>query len=80
MSTQVEEVMDSSMGTQKSLSLTDRLEPLECRSTHHSLSHSGRLMRLLCPVVGILRPIVNNIWNQFTVSNTITAQFIRHDS
>jgi hypothetical protein len=73
MSTQVEEVMDSSMGTQKSLSLTDRLEPSECRTTHHSLSHPGRLMRLLCSIVGISSIVVNNVRYKFSTSNTITA-------
>jgi len=35
-------------------------------------------MRLFCPIVGILRIIVDNIQHQFMVSNTITSQLICH--
>jgi hypothetical protein len=54
--TQAKQIGHSVMGTQKPLSLSDRLEP-----SHHPLSHPGRLMRLLCPIVGILRCIVDYV-------------------
>jgi hypothetical protein len=62
------------MSTQKSLSLLDRFEP-----SHTSLSHPGHFMRLLSPIVRILRRIVDDLWNQFPMCDTITAQFIGHD-
>jgi hypothetical protein len=36
-------------------------------------------MRLLGPIVGILRTIMKNIRRQFPMSYTIAAQLIRHD-
>ena len=62
------------MGTQKSLSLPDRLE-----LPHPSLSHPGHLMRLLCSIILILFSAVDGLWNQLSMSNTITAQFVGHD-
>jgi len=46
MSAQIEKIMDSGMGAQKSLSMPGRLE-----LTHLPLSQPGRLMRLLCPII-----------------------------
>jgi hypothetical protein len=71
---QVKQIRHSDMGTQRSLGLPDRF-----KLPHPSLPHPGRLMGLLCPVVGILRIIVDNIWHQLTVSNAITTQLIRND-
>ena len=51
----------------------------ECRTTHPPLSHPGRFMGLLGPIVGILRSIVDYVRHQLSMGNTITAQFIRHD-
>ena len=39
----------------------------------------SRFMPLPCPIVRVLRIIMNNIWHQFRVSHPITSQFIRHD-
>jgi len=50
----VEQITDSSMRGHKSLSLPDRLE-----APHTSLSHSGRLMRLLSPIILILLDTVD---------------------
>jgi hypothetical protein len=74
MPSKVEEITNRSMRGHESLSLPSRFEP-----PHHSLPHSRRLVRLLSPVVGILRIIVDNIWHQLPVSYTITSQLIRHD-
>ena len=41
--------MDSGMCTQKSLGLPYRFE-----SPHPSLPHPRRLVRLLCPIIGVL--------------------------
>jgi hypothetical protein len=49
MPSKIEEIGDRCMSSQKSLSLPHRFEP-----THPSLSNSGSLMGLLCPVVGIV--------------------------
>ncbi len=70
------------MGTEKSLGLSDRFE-----LSHPSLSHPGRLipdkagqaLRLLSPIIFILFRNVDRLWNQFPVSNTITAQFVSHN-
>jgi len=61
------------MSTQKSLRLPCRFEP-----SHHPLSHSGRLMGLLGPIVRVLGIIMNNIRHQFTVSNTVATQLVGH--
>ena len=55
-SAKIEQVRHSSMGTQKSLSLLHRLEP-----THSSLSHPGRLMRLLRPIILVLFCTVDRV-------------------
>ena len=56
------------MSTQKSLRLPCRFEP-----PHHPLSHSGRFMGLLGPIVRVLGIIMNKIPQQFMVSNTVAA-------
>ena len=73
MSAKVEQVVYSSVSTQKTLRLLDRFE-----LTHAPLSHSRRLVRQLGSIVRILRSIVNRLWNQFSMSNTITPQLIGH--
>jgi hypothetical protein len=67
------------MSTQKSLCLLDRFEPPGCRTTHTALSYPGRFVRLLGPIVRILRRNVDGLWNQLPVCNTITSQLIRND-
>ena len=62
------------MGTQESLSLPGRL-----KLTHPSLSHSGSLVRLLCPVILILLSTVDRLGYQFPVRYTIASQFVSHD-
>jgi hypothetical protein len=59
------------MCTQESLSLLHRFE-----SSHPTLSHPGRFMGLLCPIIRILRSIVDYVRNQVSMSNAITAQLI----
>jgi hypothetical protein len=67
------------MSAQKPLSLLDRFEPSECRTTHPSLTYPVRFMRLLGPIVDILRSVMKNIKHQVSMSNTITSQFVCHD-
>ena len=62
------------MYTQETLRLLDRLE-----LSHPSLSHPGCLMGLLCPVVGILGIIMDNIRHQLSMRNAIAPQFVSHD-
>ena len=74
MHSQVEQITDGSMSTQKSLRLLQRLEP-----PHPSLPHPGRLMGLLGPVILILLGTVDRFRNQFPESNAVAAQLIGHD-
>ena len=62
------------MRSHKSLSLPRRLE-----LTHPSLSHPRRLIRLLCPVIGVALCIVNDRRNKFPMGNTVATQFVCHD-
>ena len=74
MPTKVEQIVHSGMGTQKTLCLLYRFE-----LAHTPLSNSRRLMRQLSSIVRISRCIVNRLWNQFSVRDSIAPQFIRHD-
>ena len=74
MPTQVEKIRYGSMNTQESLCLPDRLE-----LPHPSLSHPGRLMRLLSAIILILPSAVDRLWDQFALSNAIAAQFVGND-
>jgi hypothetical protein len=62
------------MSTQKSLSLSDRLE-----STHPTLSHPGRFMRLLCPIILTLFSAVDCLRHQLSMRYSIASQFVSHD-
>jgi hypothetical protein len=62
------------MNTQKSVGVTDRLEP-----SHHALSHPGRLMGLLCTIIGVLRIVMNNIRHKLPMCDSITAQLVGHN-
>ena len=64
--TQIEQVTDSCMNSQKSLSLPDRFE-----AAHPSFPHSGRLMRLLSPIVLILLSAMDRAWYQLSMGYPI---------
>jgi hypothetical protein len=50
------------------------------RSTPFSeRTYPCRLMRLLSPIVGILRCIVDYVRHELSMSNSITTQFVSHD-
>jgi len=51
---QTEQIADRSMRTQKPLRLLRRFELPGCRTTHPSLSHPGRFMRLLRLIILVL--------------------------
>jgi len=62
------------MNTQESLRLPCRLEP-----PHTAFSHTSRLVRKLCPVIGILTGIVNSLRNKFSMRNAIASQLVCHN-
>ena len=62
------------MGSNKSLSLPDRLE-----LSHPPLSYSGCLVKLLCPIILIPFNTVDRLRNQFTVSNAIVSKLVSRD-
>ena len=72
--TEIEQIVDCSVGTQESPSLSNRLE-----LPHPSFPDPGRLMRLLCPIIFILFSTEDRLENQLTMGNTITPQLICHD-
>ncbi len=74
MPSEIEEIGDRCMSSEKFLSLPDLFE-----LSHPSLSNSGSLMGLLCPIISILACVMDNIWHQFPMSNAITTQFVSHD-
>ena len=67
------------MNSQESLRLADGFESSECRTTHPSLPHSGRLMRLLGPVILILLGTVDRFRNQLPVGHPVTSQLVSYD-
>jgi hypothetical protein len=64
------------MRTQETLSLSGRLKLPGCRSTHPSLSHPGRLVRLLRPIILILFSTVYRLGYQLTMRYSIASQLI----
>jgi len=74
MPSQIEEVLDSSMSTHKSLRLLYRLEP-----PHPSLPHPSRSVQLLCSIILILLSTVDRLGHQLPMSNTIAPQLVGHD-
>jgi len=70
----IEQVVHSGMNTQESLRLPRRLEP-----AHTAFSHTSRLVRKLCPVIGILAGIVNALRNEFSMRNSIASQLVCHN-
>jgi len=72
--TKIEEILDSSMGSHESLSLDNRLE-----LSHPSLPHPGRLMRLLCPIIGVLICHVHRLRDDLSMCDRIAAQLVCHN-
>ena len=70
----VEQVVNSRMNAQETLSLPRRFKP-----SHTPFSNSCWLMRKLCPVIGILRCIVHRVGDQFSMCNAVASQLIRDD-
>ena len=62
------------MYTQKPLSLPYRFE-----SSHPPFPDPGRLMGLLCSIVCVPICDMDGLWNQLSMSNTITPQLVCHD-
>ena len=62
------------MYTKESLNLAGRFEPL-----HSSLSHPGRFMRLLCPIIRVPSCAMDSIRHQLTMCHTVASQLVRHD-
>jgi hypothetical protein len=62
------------MSAQESLSLPHRF-----KLPHHPLSHPGRLMRLLRPIVRVTISNMDRFKKQRLMSNTITSQFVSHN-
>ena len=62
------------MDIEESLGLTRRFE-----STHAPLSHSRRLMRKLCLVVGVPGCVVNRFRDQLLLCDPVAPQLVRHD-
>jgi len=74
MSTEIEQIADSSIDTQESLGLSNRFE-----LSYSPLPDPSCFMRLFRPIILILLSTVDRLRNQFSVSKTIAAQLIRHD-
>jgi hypothetical protein len=70
----IEQIIHSGMNTQESLRLPRRFE-----AAHTPFSHTSRLVRKLCPVIGVLGRIVNCLWHKFSMRNTIASQLVRHN-
>ncbi len=74
MPAEIEKIIDCCVCAQESVSLPGRLEP-----THPSLSHAGRFMRLLSPIILILLSTVDRFRNQFPMGNAIACQLVSYD-
>jgi hypothetical protein len=74
MPSQIEQIGNGSVSSKESSRLFHRFE-----LSHPSLPDSGRLMRLLCPIILILFSAMNHIRHQLTVSNSIAPQLVSHD-
>jgi hypothetical protein len=62
------------VGIEELLGLPKRFE-----LSHPSLAHSGRLMRLLCPIIRISISDTDSLRNNFSMGYWITSQLIRDD-
>jgi hypothetical protein len=67
MSSQIKQVVDSSMGRHESLRLSDRFE-----SSHPSLPHSSRFMGLFDPIIGVLIGDMNGFRNNLSMRYAVT--------
>ena len=65
---------DGTMGRQEALGVADRLEAL-----HLAFAPSGRLMRILGPVVEVLALAVLDPGQDLALGRAIAGQFVRHD-
>ena len=70
----IEEIVDSRVSTNESLSLNHRFE-----LPHPSLPDPGRLMGLLCPIVGVLIGDMDRFRDHITMGDWITSSFISRD-
>ena len=68
MSSKVEQIVHRRVDIQKSLSLCCRFE-----SSHHPFSDSGRLMRQLHPVIGILCRVMDSLRDKLTLRDAIAS-------
>jgi len=62
------------MDADESLRLKRGFEP-----SHHPLSYTGRLMRQLGPIVGVLAGFVRSARQQLAVGYRVASQLVRHD-
>jgi hypothetical protein len=72
--TKIEQILDSSMGSNKSLRLSLRLE-----SSHPPLSHPSSFMRLFDPIILILLGAVDRLRHDLPMGDWITSQLISDD-
>ena len=69
--TEMEEVVDLIMGGEEALRLAGRLEPL-----HLPFSPSGRLMRILGPIVEALVPAVLDTRHHLALGSAVARQLV----
>ena len=62
------------MGSNETLSLQNWLE-----LPHPSLPHPSRFTRLLCPIIGVLRCVMDHVRYRLQMCNSITMQFASHE-
>ena len=75
MPAQIEQIVDSSVGSQKSLCLIGGLKP-----PHAVLPDSRWLMREFRPIVGVLGGVVDRIRDKLSMSDTVAPQLVCDDS
>jgi hypothetical protein len=73
-SAQIEQVLHSGMGANKSLSL-----PYGFEFSHPSLPDPGSFVGLFYPIIGLLLSAMNHVRHQLPICDTIATQFICHD-
>ena len=75
MPSDAEEIQDNRMNRQEPLRLSDRLE-----ASHLSLSLSGRLVRDLSPIVGVLSSVVGHGRHQPAMRCCVAAQLVGNET